>query len=75
MASSGSTRAGFLPARVIHLHASRFCNLACRHCYSTSGPEVRDGLEPRAIINALSILRTEGYEVVSILDPNIRTVR
>lgn len=66
MPTNASTRAGFLPARVIHLHPSRFCNLACRHCYSTSGPEVRDGLEPRAIINALSILRTEGYEVVSL---------
>lgn len=66
MVSSGSTRAGFLPARVIHLHASRFCNLACKHCYSASGPHHRDGLRHELIVAALPLLRQEGYEVLSI---------
>ena len=66
MATSDSSRAGFLPARVIHLHPSRFCNLACQHCYSASGPHVRGELAPDAIIDALVSLRREGYEVLSL---------
>ena len=66
MPSSDSSRSGFMPARVVHLHASRFCNLTCQHCYSASGPHMRDELIPETIISALPLLRDEGYEVVSL---------
>jgi pyruvate-formate lyase-activating enzyme len=66
MSKSDSSRPGFLPTRVIHLHPSRFCNLACRHCYSASGPHERGALAPEAILAALAILRREGYEVLSL---------
>ena len=33
--------------RVLQLHVSRRCNLSCRHCYSTSGPEFRDQVRMR----------------------------
>lgn len=66
MSDSGSSRSGFMPARVVHLHASRFCNLACQHCYSASGPNVRGELDPQAILHTLALLRAEGYEVLSL---------
>jgi sulfatase maturation enzyme AslB (radical SAM superfamily) len=59
-------RAGFLPARVVHLHLTRRCNLACQHCYSTSSPTERDQLQVEQIATALKILRQEGYEIVSL---------
>src|SRR5689334_12256788 len=59
-------RSGFLPDRIIHLHPTRLCNLACLHCYSESGPDQRGGLEPASIASALGVLRAEGYEVVSL---------
>lgn len=55
-----------MPARVVHLHPTRFCNLACQHCYSSSGPTVRGELEPHLILSTLATLRAEGYEVLSL---------
>lgn len=66
MSDPDSIRAGFIPARVVHLHPSRFCNLTCQHCYSASGPKEDRGLRVGEIIAALEILRGEGYEVVSL---------
>ncbi|NJM40342.1 MAG: radical SAM protein [Anaerolineae bacterium] len=66
MFKSGLSRSGFMPARVIQLHPSRFCNLACRHCYSASGPKVQGELNPETIISSLEILKAEGYEVISL---------
>lgn len=59
-------RSGFLPARVVHVHPTRACNLACVHCYSDSSPQVRGGLDVGRILRALEPLRAEGYEIVSI---------
>jgi Fe-coproporphyrin III synthase len=58
-------RSGFLPARIVHVHPTRRCNLACAHCYSSSSPQFRDELSAELLIAALSKLRREGYEVVS----------
>ena len=38
-AGNASMRSGFLPDRIIHLHPTRLCNLACLHCYSESDPQ------------------------------------
>jgi pyruvate-formate lyase-activating enzyme len=59
-------RSGFLPDRIVHLHPTRLCNLACLHCYSTSDPGQRDALGPESITAALGVLRAEGYAVVSL---------
>jgi len=59
-------RSGFLPDRIVHLHPTRLCNLACLHCYSTSDPGQRDALTPESITAALGVLRAEGYAVVSL---------
>ena len=59
-------RSGFLPDRIIHLHPTRLCNLACVHCYSESGPQHRGGLDPSAVASALEVLRGEGYAAVSL---------
>jgi organic radical activating enzyme len=61
-----SLRSGFLPDRIIHLHPTRLCNLACLHCYSASGPDQRGALDPAAVSEALEVLRGEGYEAVSL---------
>ena len=59
-------RSGFLPDRIIHLHPTRFCNLACVHCYSESDPQHRADLDPVILCDALELLRTEGYSVISL---------
>jgi molybdenum cofactor biosynthesis enzyme MoaA len=61
-----SARSGFLPDRIIHLHPTRLCNLACLHCYSASGPDQRGALDPATLTGALAVLRAEGYEAVSL---------
>ena len=66
MSESGSSRSGFMPSRVVHLHPSRFCNLMCQHCYSASGPGVRGELGAETIISALPVLKAEGYEILSL---------
>jgi MoaA/NifB/PqqE/SkfB family radical SAM enzyme len=59
-------RSGFLPARVVHVHPTRACNLACAHCYSDSSPQQRGELGVTPLLRALERLREEGYEIVSI---------
>jgi Fe-coproporphyrin III synthase len=65
-AATDSRRSGFLADRIIHLHPTRLCNLACVHCYSESGPNQRGGLVPASVTSALEVLRAEGYEAVSL---------
>jgi Fe-coproporphyrin III synthase len=65
VAYEGIVRSGFLPDRIIHLHPTRLCNLACIHCYSESSPQHKTALDATALCASLSILRAEGYEVVS----------
>ncbi len=67
MGSAAETApSGFLPDRIVHVHPTRLCNLACLHCYSTSDPGRRGGLDPDELIAALGVLRAEGYAVVSL---------
>jgi Fe-coproporphyrin III synthase len=58
-------RSGFLPARIVHVHPTQRCNLACVHCYSSSSPRLRDEISGELLVAALSRLRREGYEIVS----------
>jgi pyruvate-formate lyase-activating enzyme len=59
-------RSGFLPARVLHLHPTLTCNLACSHCYSASAPQQRGHLAAARWQRALPWLRAQGYEQVSL---------
>lgn len=59
-------RSGMLPARVVHVHPTRVCNLACAHCYSSSAPKAGPHLDVARLGDALKRLRPHGYEVVSI---------
>lgn len=59
-------RSGFLPERIVHLHPTRLCNLACLHCYSTSDPQQRSALDADLLCRGLSLLRREGYSALSI---------
>lgn len=59
-------RSGFLPGRIVHLHPTRLCNLACLHCYSSSDRTQRAALDPALLCRGLEFLRAEGYEQVSV---------
>ena len=59
-------RSGLLPVRVVHVHPTRTCNLACAHCYSESSPAVRGSLGADVLLDSLARLRREGYENMSI---------
>jgi radical SAM family protein/4Fe-4S single cluster protein len=65
-AGDDDSRSGFLPDRILHLHPTRLCNLACRHCYSESDPQQQDALDPVMLCNALHVLRAEGYSLISL---------
>lgn len=63
-AADGSV-SGFLHSRVVQVHPTLRCNLACSHCYSSSGPDATHELPPEDLIAMLARLRAEGYGVVS----------
>jgi MoaA/NifB/PqqE/SkfB family radical SAM enzyme len=54
------------PRPILQLHATRHCNLACAHCYTQSGPEVREALTPGIIVPLLEDAWALGYRVLSI---------
>lgn len=51
---------------VLHIHPTRMCNLACAHCYSTSGPKQRGHLAASDILAASGKLFDEGYRQASL---------
>ncbi|HLZ87099.1 MAG TPA: radical SAM protein [Puia sp.] len=53
-------------SRIIQIHPSLRCNLSCKHCYSSSGPGAKPGLEPAPLINLLEQAAPLGYNVVSL---------
>lgn len=59
-------RSGFLPDRIVHLHPTRLCNLACLHCYSESGPKEKAALGLDELQRALPALKAEGYAQISL---------
>ena len=52
--------------RVVQLHPTLRCNLACRHCYSTSGPANRAGLSTATLTGVLDDAAALGFESVSV---------
>ena len=59
-------RSGFLPDRIVHLHPTRLCNLACLHCYSESGPQQKTSIDLNSLQCVLPLLKAEGYNLISI---------
>lgn len=51
---------------VIQIHPTRRCNLRCRHCYSTSGPEHDADLPVEAIESLLAEAAPEGYNAIGL---------
>lgn len=51
---------------ILHVHPTLHCNLACRHCYSSSGPSRREALPFATIDAALADARALGYDVLSL---------
>jgi pyruvate-formate lyase-activating enzyme len=61
-----TAQSGFLADRIIHVHPTRLCNLACTHCYSESGPQQRGAIDLQLLLPALRLLKGEGYRVISL---------
>lgn len=53
-------------SRIIQIHPTLRCNLFCKHCYSSSAPEKKQGLPSRALVNILEQAAPLGYNVVSL---------
>ena len=51
--------------RIIQIHPSRQCNLQCLHCYSSSGPKVKDFLPVDILEAVITEASQEGYSVAS----------
>src|SRR6476646_645298 len=64
--------------KALQIHPTRFCNLTCLHCYSSSGPDQREELPADLLLDAMSGARDEGYNDAAfsggepILYPHLR---
>ena len=47
------------------IHVSDFCNLNCKHCYSSSSPDGLNTLKLEEIIRFLDLIEEEEYQYVS----------
>jgi Fe-coproporphyrin III synthase len=50
-------------SRIVQVHPTRRCNLRCLHCYSSSGPEVKETLDAGLLKDFLSDAAAQGYTV------------
>jgi len=67
--ASVCSREPFQPGRVsriIQIHPSLHCNLCCKHCYSSSSPDAKQGLGLNPLIDLLEQAAPLGYNVVSL---------
>jgi len=53
-------------SRIIQIHPSLNCNLKCKHCYSSSAPGLKNGLDVGLLINILEQASAIGYNVISM---------
>lgn len=51
---------------ILQLHATAHCNLACRHCYSSSGPRRKGRLDPSTVARLLEDAAALGYGILSV---------
>ncbi|MEJ8561133.1 radical SAM protein [Yoonia sp. GPGPB17] len=51
---------------VVQIHLSRFCNLKCLHCYSSSSPTERHALPVEDVLRTTAALSKSGYRRVSL---------
>ena len=51
---------------VLQIHPTRRCNLRCKHCYSTSGPEIAGELRIDAIERLLEEAVPEGFNAIAL---------
>ena len=58
-------QSGAVLSRVVQIHLTNHCNLACQHCYSLSGPDQSVSLDLAAISDFLKMAAGEGFECVS----------
>jgi Fe-coproporphyrin III synthase len=52
--------------RALQIHPTRFCNLTCLHCYSSSGPDQREEIKASILLDAITQAHAEGYNDVAI---------
>lgn len=66
--------------RVLQIHPTLRCNLACEHCYSFSGPSRKEALDSQLLSRATHDASAQGYNVVAfsggepLLYPELSTV-
>ncbi|HEU4730283.1 MAG TPA: radical SAM protein [Kofleriaceae bacterium] len=53
-------------APVLQVHPTRRCNLACAHCYSSSGPRERQALAPGVLATCLDDAVALGYRQLAV---------
>lgn len=67
--AGGSGETGRTPGpagtAILQIHPSLRCNLACKHCYSSSGPAAALEVEPAVVEQAIADAAALGYRVVS----------
>ena len=54
------------PFHTIQIHPTRKCNLACLHCYSSSGPDFKEMLDIKALKRFLTYAYEHGFNNISI---------
>jgi len=52
--------------RVVQVHPSLRCNLACRHCYSLSGPQRGETLPLETVLQLIADLPGLGFDAISL---------
>jgi MoaA/NifB/PqqE/SkfB family radical SAM enzyme len=53
-------------APVLQVHPTRRCNLACAHCYSSSGPTLRKALDVDLLSGCLEDAAALGYRQLAV---------
>jgi MoaA/NifB/PqqE/SkfB family radical SAM enzyme len=57
---------GTVQLPTIQLHPSLWCNLRCRHCYSSSSPQTRIELDASTVCDTLTDAAAMGYRVAAV---------
>ncbi len=57
---------GTVQLPTVQIHPSLWCNLRCRHCYSSSGPDTRAQLDATTIRDTLTDAAAMGYRVAAV---------